>query len=222
MPIQKEEIRLKPGEMKLKVEYVFLEKSISPTSMTGDGIPQGILMLTNKRLFFFAKGEGRSKGNLILRETPGFIASTVAGFAGEVVEKLVHLSEIGVEYILEELEYSKDFEHFLNNEFSFVVPIKKIVSCKKFGSFLGRMVGFPVSKSRYFSFGIQEYPGTITNYCIYSINPKNPLNRVIKYHDWFEEISELIQRDIFCVNCGESNSLRSNYCNSCGSPIQKY
>jgi hypothetical protein len=48
------------GENKLMLEKVFLERATKPTSSLGYGIPTGVLLLTNRRLFFFKIGEGKS------------------------------------------------------------------------------------------------------------------------------------------------------------------
>ena len=70
MPIKKDEINFSDGERKIKMQQIFLEKSDKPTSTTGAGISSGILMLTNRRLFFFNKEKTESLGKVILRFIP--------------------------------------------------------------------------------------------------------------------------------------------------------
>lgn len=221
MPIQKEDLDSLNGETTIKKEMVFMERSFTPSSVIGDGIDKGFLMLTNMRLFFFSQGNGKSKGSLILRQAPGILASTIAGqLGGEIAGKVVEFAESGIEYLIEKSEYSEELNPFLRNESSFVVPINKIINCEKFGNYLGYMAGFAASKTRYVRITIEDPIGTIKNYCIYSIDPKDPLRKAIKYSKWFDEISNL-RRNIFCTNCGEKNSLRENFCTSCGFAIRK-
>ena len=61
MTINREELVFLREERKINVGYVFLEKSDRPTSDRGRGIPAGILMLTNRRLFFFDTGVHTSR-----------------------------------------------------------------------------------------------------------------------------------------------------------------
>lgn len=189
-------------EKKILAERVFLEKSYQPTSMTGDGIPQGMLMLTTKRLFFFSKGRGKSNSNLILREVPGAVASGLTfGLAGEVVSKFVEFAEGGVSTLIERLEYNDKSEAFLNNEISFVVPLQGILSCEKFGKISDQFAGLFASKKKYLRIGVEYSSGANVNYCIYSTNPKNPLDyrRAINLKKWCKEIvnarAQAIDRD---------------------------
>jgi hypothetical protein len=170
--------------------------------MTGDGIPQGMLMLTTKRLFFFSKGRGKSNSNLILREVPGAVASGLTfGLAGEAVSRFVEFAEGGVSNLIERLEYNDKSEAFLNDEISFVVPLQGILSCEKFGKISDQLAGLFASKKRYLRIGIEDSSGANVNYCIYSTNPKNPLDyrRAINLKKWCKEIvnarAQAIDRD---------------------------
>jgi hypothetical protein len=58
MPIRREDIEFFQDELKIKAEQVFLEKADQPSSQYGEGIPWGLLLLSNKRLFFFNIGTG--------------------------------------------------------------------------------------------------------------------------------------------------------------------
>ena len=150
-------------------ERVFLERSYRPTSTTGDGIPQGMLMLTTKRLFFFSKGRGKSKSNLILREVPGVVASGLTfGLAGEAVDKIVDLAEDGFSALIEKLEYNDKIEDFLNDETSFVVQLQGILSCEKFGNISDQFAGILASKRRYLRIGIENANKSKVDYCIRS------------------------------------------------------
>ena len=71
---------------------------------------------------------------------------------------------------------------------------------------------------KYIRIGIEsDEPGMTYYYCIYNIDEKGETtadNRL------FDEITGL-GNDILCRNCGEANSIWSNFCVSCGSTIKK-
>jgi hypothetical protein len=189
MSIRREELNLVKEEKKLLAQRVFLEKSYKPTSMTGNGIPQGMLMLTNKRLFFFTKGQGKSKSNLVLREVvPGVVASVLP--FGETTRTVIELAERGVSTLIERLEYNDKIEGFLNDESSFAIPLQKIISCEKFGKISDQLVGLFAFKKRYLRIGVEDANGEKVYCCIYSTNPKSPLDyrRTINHKKWYKEI----------------------------------
>ncbi len=76
--IEQDELNFFQGEKNIKSEYVFFEKSDKPSSRTGAGINQGILLLTNKRLFFFNIKEGKSTGIKRGRKIATHIVSEIA------------------------------------------------------------------------------------------------------------------------------------------------
>jgi hypothetical protein len=170
------------------VQRVFLEKSDKPTSMTGKGIPQGMLMLTNKRLFFFTKGRGKSRTNLVLREVVPEVVTSVLPF-GEAARSVIELAEGGVSTLIERLEYNDNIKEFLNDESSLVLPLHKILSCEKFGKISDQFAGLFAFKRRYIRIS-EDASGAKVDYCIYSTNPKNPLDyrRAINLKKWYKEI----------------------------------
>jgi hypothetical protein len=177
--------------------------------MTGDGVPEGMLMLTTKRLFFFSKGRGKSKSNLILRMVPGAVASALvpAKFEPDLFDKIVG-------QIVEKLEYNDKIEDFLNDETSFVVPLQRILSCEKFGNISDALLPSTIyhtlpltSKRRYLRIGIEDTNKSKVDYCIYCMNPKNPLDNPVNIKKWYKQImdarAQATERD------GESTNLVS-------------
>jgi hypothetical protein len=195
MSIKKDEINFSDGERKIKVQEVFLEKSDKPTSTTGARIPRGVLMLTNRRLFFFNKEKIESLGKVILRFIPGVVASGVAGeLAGNLASTLSEFAEDGIDYLFEKSGNEKYIERFLDNKDSFVIPVERIVTCEKLGSWFDYWVGIPGFKKRYVRIGIlDDVQAKINYYCIYCNKPINPLayTKAINYKEWFEEINTI-------------------------------
>ncbi len=167
------------GEKQLIKQHVFLEKAVKPSSYSGDDIPQGILLITNKRLFFFYINQGKMK-NLILKALPGFLPVIGDGIGGEdmskIVEFLVEISEEVGESLIEKLKEEKDIIEYLDNKGSFVVPLKRIINYQKTPFYLWFFGGIFALKKTYFRFDLLNNDGTVTNYCIYSQNPKSPFN----------------------------------------------
>jgi hypothetical protein len=182
MAINREELVFLREERKINVGYVFLEKSDRPTSNRGRGIPAGVLMLTNRRLFFFDTGEHKSR-----LKTAGKIAGTIAAkIAGEFTFGLAEIAHYGIEIGIEKLNESKDvdLEPFLDEKSSFVIPIERIVSCEKFGSIFSLRF-----KNVYTRIGIKDDAGEKTYYCIYCKNPHNSQETVNK--KWFDKVNEV-------------------------------
>lgn len=112
----------------IKTEQVFLEKAEKRSSRTGDGIPRGILLLTNRRLFFFNTGTGEidkhqshSISTLAIKLGSGMI------FHGSELLEL-HFEELlgqGIELLDGKLEGMEetDFKQLLQMEDSFVIPV---------------------------------------------------------------------------------------------------
>jgi hypothetical protein len=181
MTINREELVFLGEERKINLGYVFLEKSDRPTSNRGGGIPAGILMLTNRRLFFFDSSIHKSR-----LKTAGKIAGTIAAkIAGEFTFGLAEIAHYGIEIGIEKWNESKsvDLEPFLDKKDSFVIPIERIVSCEKFGSMLSLML-----KNVYTRIGMMNDAGATTYYCIYCKNPHNSQETVNK--KWFDKINE--------------------------------
>jgi hypothetical protein len=187
MPIKKGELDFLDGERKIKIGDVFLEKTDSPTSSTGFGIPSGILLLTNRRLFFFSKEKTESLGTMILRERQAVWSAVADELAGKI-------SESATDCLVEKSGNEKFFERLLDNKDSFVIPVKRIVTCEKIGNWFDYWIGIFGSRKRYVRIGFLDYAqGEIIYYCIYCNKPTNPLyyTKAIKYQEWFEEINSI-------------------------------
>ena len=128
MSIKLEELSLLQNETQIKSERVFFEKADKPTSRTGTGIDEGILSLTNRRLFYLSIRKGRS--------TLGKYGINFAvGLADELTFGIASLVEYGVEKGIEHLS-KENYEHYKlysQREESFAIPIESIINCEKFG-----------------------------------------------------------------------------------------
>ncbi len=181
MTIKLEELDPLQGETSVKAEEVFFEMADKPTSRTGAGISEGILLLTNRRLFFLNIKKGKS--------TIGKMGiNFVTGMADEFTFGLASLAENGIEKGIERL-YKKnyeDYKSYAQKQDSFVVPIERIVNCEKYGGM------FTLSpKGKYIKIIIwHEFEKRNNSYCIYCINPKNQQS-TIKYEKWFDEINNV-------------------------------
>src|SRR6476469_4953324 len=113
-------LNLLEGEYDIKVDNVFLENTDKPSNALGDGIPRGILVLTNRRLFFFNTGVGiyytdnnksllksLSLNRLKLIEIPRYLQ--------QMWNEKKNLSNINLEDI--------------KGKYDFVVSLEKITNC---------------------------------------------------------------------------------------------
>ena len=93
---------------------------------------------------------------------------------------------------------------FLDSDYSFVLPINRIVNCeislgKTDESKLRRVVSAlyldenKFFKHRYVRLDIENDDKTITNYCIYCNRPLDPkeYRNIIRYDKWYKEITKL-------------------------------
>lgn len=200
MVIRPEELVILTGETEIRKEYVFLERAGNPSSEYGDGIPRGILRLTDRRLFFISTGVGRdievlnTKQSLLISG-----AKIAAGFFlphGEKVFEVLNLAQDLSMYGIhrwKDKEVAEQMYQYLENEYSFVIPIKRIVSCEKFGSlfWLDQTKGF---RKRYLKLGITNDEGFRIDYCVYCNHPREPddATRIINHRKWFKEIKKLL------------------------------
>lgn len=170
----------------LKAEYVFFEEAYQPSTSTGKGITEGCLVLTDNELAFFSMRKGRDSvakraGIEIAKHIAAHIANEftfgLAGFG-------MALAEYGIEKgIAHRKDNDMDFNLSAQNDDSFAIALRRVVSCEKFG---GR---FSSSKKRYVRIGILNDYGIKGNYCIYSVNPKN-IRQQIRYEEWFNIINK--------------------------------
>jgi hypothetical protein len=228
---------LAQDEKKIIQKHVFLEESLKPSSFSGTGIPHGILLLTNKRLFFFYTGVGELK-NMIIKSLPGWLLPIIADeIGGEAISKLVDGAEVieeGIELIYEKLREEKEYIEYFDHERSFVIPLKRIYAFERTPFYL-YYLGLPALKKNYFTFEIFTNRGKLTTYCVYSHNPTRPFNamrivnpillnrkmkKALSAHNEYNN-SNPSKKHIYynCMSCGNRHS--ENYCPNCGSKWKK-
>jgi tetratricopeptide (TPR) repeat protein len=241
MVIDCEEFVLQEGEEPLKAEYVYLEKGTNPTSWTGAGIPEGILYLTNRRLFFFCYGIGSSIRKIRPYIIKGFVKSLTSNFVGNLIPfDLSGISKKRIEDWIEkgtDLGIEKSFkitkdgipegdiESTTNHENSFALPVDKITYSEKFGNSLTinakkEYVRITVEKNneRKTDYIYNSNNDDIEYYCIYSTNPMNQQFE-IDHGDWYNGLKKVVLR-IMCDNCNESNYASLIFCKRCGSTLE--
>lgn len=180
---------LADDEKVIKKQHVFLEKSNKPTSYSGHGISRGILMLTNKRLYFFYINKGKIS-SLILRALPGYLLPMIGDeLGGESLARLMELidySEPAFEALIERLKGESEEVEYFDNKGSFTIPLKQIINYQKFYTKWFGLVGICVLKKIYFKIDVVCNGGATVSYCIYSNNPKRPFNyfRIINPQKW--------------------------------------
>jgi hypothetical protein len=197
MEISVEELVALSGETWIRTEYVFLERADHPSTENGDGIPRGILRLTNRRLFFLNTGVGKDIGLPSAKQSLPICASIIAAGRNEILEILDKTQDTSTDGILrwndKKFKEQSPIYQYLENEYSFVIPIKRIVTCEQFGPlfWLDQTKGF---SKRYARFGIGNDEGLKINYCIYCNNPREPekFGSVIAWRKWFKEIKRLL------------------------------
>lgn len=194
MAITKEEAKFLEGETAIKAEAVFLGKDQDqPVSNDAQvsGIPQGILLLTNKRLFFLNKKErgeeevsmkravarGAAKGTL-----RGVIEGAIPFRLGELAVAISDLGRVRTKKIKE-----IDFAPFLDSEHSFVIPVGKIVSFEKFGSRLSLR-----PKSSFLRIIISDEEGLQTSYCMYGNVPGRPFTKIMNQGKWTDALGKVV------------------------------
>lgn len=184
---------LADDEKVIKKQHVFLEKSNKPTSYSGHGISRGILMLTNKRLYFFYINNG-SLLNMILRALPGYLLGVIGLELGleslSNITDLIEFSEPAFEALIERLKGESDEIKYIGNKGSFAIPLKRIISYQKFVTRWFRIPNIFVLKKVYFRFNVACNDGTTVHYCVYSNNPKSPFNyiRIVSPSRWHKEM----------------------------------
>lgn len=157
----------------VKAELVYLEKADAPTSLMARGVPMGLLLLTNMRLFFLSKDRKESIGSA--RE---FLSRYVC----------MKFTALEIEPIPANFLPGGNFHPFLESEYSFVVSVKQILSCEKFGSKLTLN-----GKKRFLRIRIAVDSLAGTNYCVYFNSPMGS-SRVlgpnyVDHSDWFKKIN---------------------------------
>jgi len=88
------------------------------------------------------------------------------------------------------------FEQYIDREESFVIPLEKLTFCEKHGNrFLQGLLGALYYKRRYVKMGLTDgvHGNTISNYCIYSVNPRRPFNSIINIEKLYKEIITVME-----------------------------
>ena len=184
MSIKTEDLNLLQGERQIKAEYVFFEKVDRPSSRNGSGITAGILLLTNRRLFFLSVMEGKSTaGKTAIKIATHIVTHLANHFTLGLASWVAYGIEKGFEHLTH--ENYEGFKLYAAKEGSFVIPIERIISCEKVGGTFSLS-----SKSRYTKIIISGEFGERFTYCIYSVDPKNQQS-AIKYEKWFDEINDV-------------------------------
>jgi len=186
--IKEEDLNFLPLECHLKGEYVIFEKASKPSSKNGKGIPQGILLLTNKRLFFFSINEGKGKHSSakVGAKVAVHISSEILNhFTLGLASFATSMAEYGIEKGIEHSKKEKniDFIECSKKENSVVLSIQNIAHCEKFGRL------FSLSKNRFTRITVINQYDKMDSYCIYGFT-KDPQS-FVKYEKWFEVINEI-------------------------------
>jgi hypothetical protein len=178
MSIKTEELNYSQEEYQIKAEYVFLEKSDKPSSRSGNGITEGVLVLTNKRLFFIAVKRRKSS------RLAQFGIKFAAGIIDEFTFGAASWAQFGIEKGIEHARNNNiDITMYAQGQDSFVIPLHKLVGCEKFGGL------WSTYKGKYVRFVLLQDSGVRESYSIYSVNPKNT-ESTIQYEKWYDALND--------------------------------
>jgi hypothetical protein len=116
-------------------------------------------------------------------------ASIIAASQDEIVEILDKTQSTDGILKCNDKKFNPMYQ-YLENEYSFVIPIKRIVTCEEFG----RGFWFGGFSKRYARFIVVNYEGLKIDYCIYCNNPREPekIGSVIAWRKWYKEIKRLL------------------------------
>ena len=216
MTLVKNDLTLVDGERDLLVRYIFFENGNEPSSRTGDGAPQGIVRLTNKRFFYLGIKKGHStlpsKG---LKIGTDLTTSILDNFTFGLVSIAADLTEYGIKKSLESSDNERisNLMDNLDSEESFVIPVSQIAYCQRIEDEQNHFF----KAKKYIRLGIRMDDGLVYVFCIYNIDKRGYM---IVDRSLYEEIYGL-GKEVCCESCGEENSLSSRFCISCGSAIKK-
>ena len=216
MTLVKNDLTFADGERDLLMRYVFFENGNEPASRTGEGAPQGVIRLTNKRFFYISiKKEYSTLPTKGLKIATNLTTSILDNFTFGLVSITADLTEYGIKKSLESLdnEQMSDLMGNLANEESFVIPVSQIVYCQRIEEEKNHFV----KPKKYIRLGIRMDDRLVYEFCIYNMDKRTYM---IVDQSLYEEIS-VLGKEISCESCGEVNSLRSRFCISCGSAIKK-
>ena len=198
MAIRVEELAALAGETTwIRTEYVFLERADQPSNDNGDGVPRGILRLTNRRLFFLNTGVGKDTGLLSTTQSLPICTSIIAADQNKILDILDKTQNANTDGILRwndrKFKEQSPVYQYLENKYSFVIPVTRIVTCEELGSrfWFDQKRGF---SKRYTRFGIRNEEELKIDYCIYCNNPREPekFESVIAWRKWFKVINKLL------------------------------
>lgn len=149
MAIKIEDLDLSEGEEELYGQKVLLEKADSPGYLTKE-VPDGYLILTSKKLLFLSK----------VRE--------------EQVKKFFTIrTQTYPDREFIKIQKRIDIEKYLNSEYSFAVPLERVVAVEKTQS-----DSYPM---KFIRIGIMQEDGLKINYCIH---PTDMAWNVIDLDEW--------------------------------------
>jgi tetratricopeptide (TPR) repeat protein len=243
--IDKRQLELLEGEESIKSEYAFVEKTYNPTSWTGANIPQGLLYLTNQRLFFFCYNYGsqirKIRPYILKKALEEAISNTISNYVisenANILTKSMYELRIGkgTEYIIDKsFEYFKDkekeinFIETLNHKDSFVFSVNQIRNCEFFNAsiidakknFIRITVGKDQLNGHLYNnnnnFNISQED--VDSICIYSTNPLNQQVK-IDIQGWYKNIIN-VSLHIKCNSCSNNNYAGFDFCKYCGKPLE--
>lgn len=153
-------------------------------------IPQGIFLLTNKRVFFLHKKEelketGEKYDSYLDAAFSGAKEGTKKGMKKGLLSGLSFgLADVGkgikdVQDARTKKINEIDFEPFIESELSFAFPSENIESYEKFGSIFGLR-----PRNSYLRIVITEKEGLTTDYCMYGNVPGKPFTKIMDQGKW--------------------------------------
>jgi predicted RNase H-like HicB family nuclease len=177
------------GENVVKAEAVFLAKGHNePISSNAEksGIPAGILLLTNQRLFFLhehkekEKEESFKKG-MLKSAGKGAIEGIIPLGLGELGFALRDLNKEWIRKIKE-----VDFSKYMNSEYTFTIPINRVLSYERFGNMFKMK-----PKNAFLRLTIADEQGARISYCLYANVPGKPFTKIMNHGKWIEAFRQV-------------------------------
>ncbi len=219
--IRREALNLQIDERTLVNNYVFVEKSTVPTSKTGDGVPIGFIILTNKRFFYISVREERSTISKVgkvgvsgLKFVTKLTSSLLNSYTFGLMSLATGLVEHGISSGFNKLERKKmlNLVIHIEKEESYVISVQNIIKVEKIEK-QGEYFSKPVN---YIRMEIKNEYGLVNTFCIYIIDDKG---NVAADNVLLEELTSLGNKS-FCDTCNKPNNMKSNFCIYCGESIK--
>lgn len=188
MVISEEEAAPLEAETRIQAGLVFLGRDQDRpvgSNAEASGIPYGILLLTNRRLFFLHKEEERKeesfKKGLLKSAAKGVVEGLIPLGLGEVVVGVAEIKGAMTKKLGE-----IDFRPFLASQFSFAVPLERIVSYKRFGSVFGFR-----PKNSFLRITIANEKGVRRTCCVYANVPGKPFTKIMNHGKWVKALKSV-------------------------------